>query len=272
MTTEEELTEQYYNLTIPPPEPGPADWNDDGFVIEKGLIPEELMEQYEACWIENNAKYVDGNFEMTRPGGWPDCTPYRRHSEVMEILMYKGISKTIEELIGEPAGVHLNLTGWVTTTRDWHQDTYLNPPHVGDYYAAVWIALETINPDSGPFQFVPGSHRWRTVTQEKILSVLPEEKRDYRWPTYSEEILTPIFANQIISTKSEVVTYLPERGDVLFWHGRLLHRGSLPRVNGMPRKSLIAHYSGINHRQDMPKAVSHGAGWYFPVDGGNVGR
>lgn len=269
MKTPKELEQQYAELTIPAPEPGPADWNDDGFVIKKSFIPEELMQEYEACWIDNNAEYVDGNFTMTRPGGWPDCTPYRRHPEVMNILTYKGLADTMEELIGEPAAVHLNLTGWVTTTRDWHQDTYLNPPHVGDYYVAIWIALETINPNSGPFQLVPGSHRWPTVTQEKILQALPEEQRDYRWPRFSEDVLTPIFTHEIQKRGAEILTYLPERGDVLFWHGRLLHRGSKPNDSTIPRRSLIAHYSGINHRQDMPKALKHNDGWYFPIDGGN---
>lgn len=268
--TSDELNAQYESLSVPAPEPGAADWNENGFVIKKGLLPEELMINYESCWMENNGTYENGEFVMTRPGGWPGCTPYRDHQEVMEILTCKEIAETIEELIGEPAGVHLNLTGWVSTTRNWHQDTYLNPPHVGDYYAAVWIALETINPDSGPFQIVPGSHRWPTVTQEKILEALPPEQRDYRWPRYSENILTPIFTDQIERRNAEVFTYLPERGDVLFWHGRLVHRGSEPAVTGMPRRSLIAHYSGINHRGDMPKAKQHNDGWYFPINGGNV--
>lgn len=249
------------DLTIPAPAEGPADWNSDGYVIKKKLVPEDLMAAYEECWLANNAE---------RPGGWPDCTPYRRHPEVMNILTYKEINDTIERLIGEPAGVHLNLTGWVSTRRNWHQDTYLNPPNVGDYYAAIWIALETIHPDSGPFQFVRGSHRWPVVTREKILAHLLPEERDHRWPKFSERLLTPIFEDEIEKRNAEVITYLPERGDVLFWHGRLLHRGSEPNIPGMQRKVLIAHYSGINHRQDMPNALKHGDGWYFPVSGGNV--
>jgi len=249
------------DLTIPAPPIGPMDWNADGFVIKKNLVPEELMVNYEQCWMENNAE---------RPGGWPDCTPYRRHPEVMEILTYSGISDTMQELIGEPAGLHLNLTGWVTTRRNWHQDSYLNPDHVGDYYAAIWIALETIHPDSGPFQFVRGSHRWPTVTREKILDALEPSERDHTWPKHSERLLTSLFEAEIEKRNAEVITYLPKRGDVLFWHGRLLHRGSEPNVVGMPRKSLIAHYSGINHRQDMPTAKSHNGGWYFPLEGGPV--
>jgi ectoine hydroxylase-related dioxygenase (phytanoyl-CoA dioxygenase family) len=76
--------------------------------------------------------------------------------------------------------------------------------------------------------------------------------------------------DQIERRKAQITTYLPERGDVLFWHGRLLHRGSIAKNPNMLRKSLIAHYSGINHRSDMPAAIKHNSGWYFPIDGGNT--
>ena len=253
-------------LTIPAPPEGPADWNSDGFVIKKKFLPEELMAAYEECWVRCNGEMIDGELVMHSPGGWGYCTPYRDHKEVRDLFTYKGINDTIEELIGEPAGVHLNLTGWISTTRNWHQDTYLNPAHVGDHYAAVWIALDTINPDSGPFQFVRGSHRWPVVTQEKILKALPPHERDHRWPRFSESLLTPLFTEEIEKRGAEVITYLPERGDVLFWHGRLLHRGSIANKPGTIRKSAIAHYSGINHRQDMPKAQKYGDGWVFPID------
>ena len=106
-------------------------------------------------------------------------------------------------------------------------------------------------------------------TADGGLAALPEDQRDYRWPRFSENVLTPIFTHEIERRNAEILTYLPERGDVLFWHGRLLHRGSKPNDSTIPRRSLIAHYSGINHRQDMPKALKHNDGWYFPIDGGN---
>lgn len=249
------------DLTIPAPSAGPLDWNDDGYLVLKNFIPEDLMSEYEECWLEHN---------VDRPQGWPDCTPYRRHPELLNILSYGGIHETIRELIGENAGVHLNLTGWVSTQRNWHQDTYLNPAHVGDYYVAIWIALDTIHPDSGPFQLVPGSHRWPTVTREKILAALEPSERDHTWPKHSERLLTPLFTAEIERRQAPVYTHLPSRGDILFWHGRTLHRGSSPNVPGMERRSLIAHYSGVNHRQDMPTAMPYRDGWYFPIDDPNA--
>jgi ectoine hydroxylase-related dioxygenase (phytanoyl-CoA dioxygenase family) len=248
------------HLTVPPPPPGPHDWNNDGVVILKNFIPEQLIADYESIWIHENRVL------RNRPQGWPDCTPYSRHEEVKNLFTYGPLSEHLEALIGEPAGVHLNLTGWVSTERDWHQDSYLNPPHVGDHYAAIWLALDDINPDSGPFQYVPGSHRWPQVTRDRILKALDPGERDHRWPKFSERILTPLFEEEISKRGAPVVSHLPSRGDVLIWHGRLMHRGSRASVPAMERKAAIAHYSGIHHRQDMPKALQHnGQGWYFPI-------
>jgi ectoine hydroxylase-related dioxygenase (phytanoyl-CoA dioxygenase family) len=259
----QETSMTFETLTIPPPPPGPNDWNADGVVILKNFIPEDLMVAYENCWLRENSQ------TRNRPQGWPDCTPYSRHNEVKNLFTYKPLAEQIEALIGEPAGVHLNLTGWVSTQRDWHQDSYLNPPHVGDKYAAIWLALDTIHPDSGPFQYVPGSHRWPQVTREKILAALTEEERDHRWPKHTERILTPLFEAEIAKRGTPVTTHLPSRGDVLIWHGRLMHRGSRPNTPGMERRATIAHYSGIKHRSDMPRALQHnGQGWFFPINDG----
>lgn len=263
------LTATLADLTVPAPDPGPADWNDEGVVTLPGLINDDLITAYQACWVAANgpAHISDGRLAAERPGGWPDCTPYMRHPEILDLVA--PLAPHLEELLGEPAGMHLNLTGWVTTGRDWHQDSYLNEPEVGDHYAAVWIALDDIHPDAGPFQYVPGSHRWPQVTRELIGQHV--DLTDPTWPKQSERILTPLFTAEIAARDATPVTYLPEKGDVLIWHGRLLHRGSPARRPGAYRPGFIAHFSGIAHRPAMGRAVQHPrGGWYFPIDGGPV--
>jgi ectoine hydroxylase-related dioxygenase (phytanoyl-CoA dioxygenase family) len=122
---------------------------------------------------------------------------------------------------------------------------------------------------------VPGSHRWRVITRDKIAQYL--DINDATWPAQSEELLSPLVAREIAKSRhpaygdntstNPVVTYLPKRGDVLIWHGRLMHRGSRPNVPGSPRRAVIAHFSGITHRPDMPMPVQdiHTRGWYFPI-------
>jgi hypothetical protein len=261
------------DLTVPPPEPGPGDWNDEGVVILHRAISDTRIDAYERAWMAEHAgnsflmehgREIEGD---VRVGGWPDCTPYMRHPEILDLVA--PLAGILDELIGEPAGMHLNLTGWVSTERDWHQDSYLNEPEVGDHYAAVWIALGDIHPDAGPFQYVPGSHRWPQVTRQLIGAHV--DLADPTWPKHSEAVLSPLFEQEIADRGAQPVTYLPERGDVLVWHGRLLHRGSKARVSGAYRPGFIAHFSGKTHRSQMPPAVEHpGGGWYFPIE--NSGR
>lgn len=257
------------DLTIPAPPLGPADWNDDGVLMLPGFFSAEQMRPYREEWIGAHWPEMHDWEDLSgeQVGGWPDATPYMRFPELRRLVCNRELSTAIGGLIHEIPGVHLNLTGWVTTERDWHQDTYLNPPHVGDQYAAIWVALDDIDADSGPFQFVPGSHRWPVVTQLRIGQYL--NINDPQWPKRSEAFLTPLFEREIKERDAEVVSYLPKRGDVLVWHGRLLHRGSRARVHGSIRPALIAHYSGIDHRRDMPTAMRHedAGGWYFPLGG-----
>lgn len=245
------------DLTVPAPPESRADWNDEGVVIVPDFLPGPLIDAYCEEWMTAHAP-------TARWHGWPHATPYMENPALKALVTEPVLAGLLEGLLGEPAGVHLNLTGWVTTERNWHQDSYLNPAHVGDYYAAVWFALADIHPDSGPFQYVPGSHRWPQVTRDRIADHL--DIRDPHWPKQSEALLVPFFEEMIAERGGEVVSYVPARGDLLVWHGRLLHRGSVARKQGMERRALIAHYSGIDHREDMPPAQRvDGGGWYFPI-------
>ncbi len=244
-----------------------AEWQKDGLVILPRFMPEEIIEDYKTAWLRENAD---------RPRGWPFDVPYMYISALGDMLAYKPLTDIMTDLIVEPLGVHLNLTGWVSTQRNWHQDGYLNPDTNRDFYMAIWIALDDIHPDSGPFQFVRGSHKFPVITHEKMLSSLGHNAElDPNWPKRSEEILTPLFEQLITDADLEVEDFIAKKGDVLLWHGRLMHRGSTPRNPEMERHACIAHYSGIHHRPDMPApALSrigfrHGHeldGYYFPIN------
>jgi ectoine hydroxylase-related dioxygenase (phytanoyl-CoA dioxygenase family) len=271
------------DLSVPAPDPGPADWNDEGVVYLPGLLPDDLIEAYEAEWQDANgfmgtSAPADGQWSDTpaaspaelwvldakEPGGWPDCTPYMRHPALRAICTYQPLADALREAVGEPMGVHLNLTGWVSTRRNWHQDGYLNPEYVADSYAAVWMALGDVHPDSGVFEYVPGSHRWHRLIRQLIAQHV--DTSDPAWPQHTEAILTELVEAEIVERNAAVVRYAPERGDVLLWHPRLYHRGTEPMVPNAYRPALIAHYSGIYHRPDMPapQQVASG-GWLFPI-------
>jgi hypothetical protein len=282
------------DLATEVPPPGPADWNDDGVAYFPGLIPDELIADYEQAWADANgyrglnepqAGQWSGTagtspeglwvLDAERPGGWNETCPYMHQPALLDLCAYPPLAAELERLIGEPAGVHLNLTGWVSTFRNWHQDGYLNPDYVGDSYAAVWIALGNVHPDSGVFQYVRGSHRWHRLVQSRIGEHF--DLRDPMWPKLTESMLTDLVEKEIVDRDAEVVDYAPQKGDVLVWHPRLYHRGSPSMLENAYRPACIAHYSGIFHRPDMPSphrasAMDMDAGWYFPIGAGQPVR
>jgi SAM-dependent methyltransferase len=229
-------------------------WRENGYLVLPGLIPDELIDRY--CEVRRKMP-----FEM----GWESPMPYVDVPEIRDLCLYKPLADMMEHLMGEPVGLHLNLTGWVSTERDWHQDDYLNPPKVNGHYIAAWMALDRIAADAGPFEFVPGSHRWPIIRQAKVLAQLGYENGDDpAWAWDSERILTPFFERQIRERGAKTERFLGNRGDVLLWHARLLHRGSLPLRPGAERRSMIAHYTALSHREDMPVSRRHrDGGWYF---------
>lgn len=231
-------------------------WRKNGVIAFNKLLSDEKVQ-----------KYIEFREKLKEPGGFKDPCPYLRHEALKDISLDPAIMNIMENLIGHKMGLHLNLTGWKSTERKWHSDDYLNPDFVYSHYCAVWIALDDIHADSGPFQFVLGSHRWNPLRRDLLFNhITAEERVRPDWPTTTERIVAEACEKEIEDQKAAVSTYLPKKGDVLFWHGRLIHRGSLPKNPELERRALICHYSSLDHRPDMPDRRFHNGEAYFHFD------
>lgn len=241
-------------------DPTPADarlWNDDGVVILEDFFPHDLLDRYVAEWHLNNGYRgirEDGTLDAERPGGYASDTPYLDHRALFDVVTYGPLAAELENLIGEPAAVHLNLTPFVSTERSFHADAQLNERGVDARYAAVWICVgpDSVSPDAGPFQFVRGSNHWgSTVTKEKLRDLAGLDLRNPSWPKLAEDYIYDLYLAEIEKREAEVVTFLPKKGDCLIWGSFTVHQGSRANIPGHYRGSLIAHYSGA--RPDMPQ-------------------
>lgn len=233
-------------------------WPDDGVVVLESALPDDLIDRYCAVRAPLGA------------AGYGIGTPYMDVTELRDLALCAEVVERVEAVVGEPVAMHLNLTGWVSTERTWHQDDYLNPfpEGVGDRYCGAWLALDHVHPDAGPFEYVPGSHRepWPFLTMDEAVARSGQSRDDPDWPWKAEPWVTWYWDEVIALNRGRIVTTELSRGDLLLWHSRLLHRGSRPRVPGMERRSLIVHYSAVSARPDMggwSNVVEHGAGRYF---------
>jgi len=230
-------------------------WNDSGVLVVENLVPDELIDAYKAEYEQVNAPLTfhdDGTVSGPKIGGYRE-TAYMYFEQVMRLFTYKPIHDLVESLIGEPPVVHLGLTGYVSTQRQLHRDEYLNPPCVLDRYAAVWVALDDISSDSGPFVYYPGSHLW-PGSMTKAAAGKAVDLGDPRWPAHTESVISPLLAAEAERRGVELVRHLPKRGTVLAWNGRTVHAGSIATKQNAYRGAAIFHMSGSLHRPDFPYA------------------
>jgi hypothetical protein len=219
--------------------PEQRQWREHGYVILPKIVPEPLLADY-ARWREER-RLPDELDAM------PGAYAYMFVPEIRRIALYKPVAEVMASLIGEPLALEFILSGWKSSERAWHQDDYLNDATVNGYYAAVWIAVDDIDPDAGPFEFVPGSNRWPVMRREKVKALLtPEQANSDLWPYHSQDFVARAFEAEIAGRGASVKPFLAKRGDALIWHARLLHRGSAPRNRALVRRSLICHYCGIS--------------------------
>lgn len=157
--------------------------------------------------------------------------PHRRpDSEVgriaLRLMLDQRILGTVTELIGPALAAQSMFYFKPPSARGQalHQDNYYLRAHP-ETCVAAWVAIDDCDADNGGLAVVPGSHR---------IEVLCPEDAD---PETSFTTITVHVPEGI-----EVVQTEMRAGDVLFFHGSVVH-GSRPNTTADRfRRSLIFHY------------------------------
>jgi ectoine hydroxylase-related dioxygenase (phytanoyl-CoA dioxygenase family) len=106
--------------------------------------------------------------------------------------------------------------------------------------AAAWVALEDIDPRSGPLQIVRGSHKLPALDYSDLglptAKSLGDVKRHY---SIYEDFIKFTVNYQF---KENVCTPSLKAGDVLIWAANVLHGSPTCEDNRLSRRSQVIHY------------------------------
>jgi len=206
-------------------------FNENGFFIIKNAITEDKINAYLDLWNRENAD---------NPSGWSNiggsAAAYLEYSEILDILCDPSIANAFD-VAEKSVALHADITYSVTTELEWHQDNCMPNEIAGSNYMGVWVALENVDEDAGPFEFVPGSHNWDM--DYNLLHETAVKGREH--PDLNDQRIK-YYQDQINTRSAKVEKLLIEKGDAFIWHGRLMHRGSPAVDRSKTRMSLIGHY------------------------------
>ncbi len=103
---------------------------------------------------------------------------------------------------------------------------------------ASWVALEDVQPNSGEFEYVPGTHLVPETLHHGVAKGHDGDMAEYG------RILQRIHE---LSAERGLKTerFMAKKGDVLIWHGDLMHGGAKIDDPSLTRKSLVAHFTPL---------------------------
>jgi len=107
----------------------------------------------------------------------------------------------------------------------------------------AWIALEDINPDSGPLQIVPMSHKLELFDYEDISAEKPKNLNAVKtnYSQYEEYVTKIIKENNL-----KAITPTMRKGDCLLWEANMLHGSPMCNNPNITRKAQVTHWTFDN--------------------------
>lgn len=226
-------------------------YEQNGYVVVRGLIPPELCDQAHALFEEQVKPY--NGFIYRQATANPERHVFTSHGFMLNsilniqslarhrfgafrdaglaILTHPNLQAAVKNLLGEPGKI-VQTMYFEGNPKTWaHQDTYyLDAEQIGRM-VGVWIAVEDIRPDAGRFYVYPKSH---LVNMAKNGGAI-----DYAFHhDQYKELVKKIIRKNNLTCRAPAL----RKGDVLFWASKTIH-GSLETTEpAHSRRSFTGHF------------------------------
>jgi ectoine hydroxylase-related dioxygenase (phytanoyl-CoA dioxygenase family) len=208
-------------------------WSDQGFLVWNQFFPQETIDEINK---ETDRVVISGKISITHDNKFPFLN--RESKKIDAITRDPQLTNLLSLLLGKEVVPFQTLSFIKGSGQRAHSDSIHMTTYPLGYLIAVWIALEDVQPDSGPLFYFPGSHRLPYLLNDdfgKISSAWMTGERSYK--DY-EDVIEELIAQKHL----EPAVFLPKAGDILVWHANLLHGGQPIENPARTRKSMVIHY------------------------------
>lgn len=160
-----------------------------------------------------------------------------------ELSLNRFVCNFLSHIFQDTPVVLQSLTFWKGSNQPAHTDyPYVRTQTKLSHLAASWIPLEDVHPDAGPLAYYPGSHRPGVIEPLDwgggSVVLEPDSERN-------PADLAPHLHAQMDKAGLKPQIFLPKKGDILVWHGWVVHEGTKTRNPALTRKSYVTHYTSL---------------------------
>lgn len=222
---------------------------DQGYVIIPGALSAELADHVVAdahsvmrhptrYVVRDKGQYVDPAQMTEFHLGHRIIDLYAVSPAAREAVFTPRVSNLLQAAFGEPAVVIQSLYFEYGSQQAIHQDTAYVVSRRPMALAAIWIALEDIEPGTGELCYYPGGHR----VPHHLFGGTRKHWIQAQDGAEAHQAYFQYLHDQSRALGSELATFHAKKGDVLIWHADLPHGGS--RIRHMrSRRSYVLHFA-----------------------------
>jgi len=225
-------------------------YSQKGYVILRDVFSQAECDDFIEYMMDLHAgrRKLNG-FTLRQADEWGRTHNQHAYDPVaMAWLMDMRLRQPLYDCLGEDAEGIQTMYFWKGSEQRRHQDQFYLPSCM-----SAWIALQNIGVDNGTIYVQPGSHKNRLITRYDF-----EDAGEFHGMDYSDAVDLLFERNNLPEIQVEV-----SAGDVVLFHGVLVHRGGLILNKKSFRHVLANHY------------IPHGfTGWHlgwprYSFDGDN---
>jgi Phytanoyl-CoA dioxygenase (PhyH) len=232
-------------------------WLSDGYIILPKAVPEDLVDRLEtdveAIWSDSSSarcfvEYYPGedtSYRIQRAGSRFKDVPtklldlYAHLESARRIVFHDSILRFLSLIFERPALAFQCLYFRWGSRQAIHQDSAFVKVSSPLEFAASWIALENIQPESGELEYYVGSHQLEDYLFDDQYKWMPTKSGEY--DRFIESLRERSEAKGLKRER-----FLARKGDVLIWHADLAHGGRREVRPGITRKSIVTHYCPVD--------------------------
>lgn len=237
----------------------------DGFVLVKGVFTPKECDDWVAYAKDQMQIQVDA-LANDKPQ-----TPRVREPGLtdpeMDMLLHPKIRDALSGCMdidgwpsAEPVAIQ-SMYFWQGSEQRRHQDQFYLPECM-----SAWTAFEDVSPRNGTVWAQAGSHKGRLLTRSDFL-----EGGEFHGVDYNDAVDMVFAENEAAGMVEKPI--VAQKGDVLYFHGVLVHRGGEILEVGSSRHVYANHYVPSTFDGDQPDRRGAGsAAQYNNWERGGIGR
>jgi hypothetical protein len=212
----------------------------DGFLLLKGLFTHAEADAVVTHMMDlAHGKKTLAGFkapDTTTPHWGRTMNQHFYDPVAMNLLLHPKLREPLEGINGGPVDAVQTMYFWQGSTQRRHQDQYYLPACF-----SAWCAFCDVSPDNGTLFVQPGSHKRKLFLRDE-LPKKPDGSPGEMFHEHYNDFVDEIFKANALPE----VPVLASKGDVLLFHGKLIHRGGPIGVPGSFRHVMANHYIPYN--------------------------